>query len=156
MSTYGWSIFVWALATITLVRFVLAPYWMWQEDAKKLAEFKKQEVSADGLSLQRDVKALLGKRLTDGKVLMRKAHVENTVMIQDWTTRTRNLIEEAFDLGKAALFLDSSGYTFYGDNSRRSKNKNWLDGRLRRLADLIQRVEHLQISQDFDPKNWEA
>src|SRR6476646_1117919 len=32
MTAYGWQIPVWGLVSIMMMRLLLAPYWMWQED----------------------------------------------------------------------------------------------------------------------------
>jgi hypothetical protein len=37
MTSYGWQVPIWVLAAVILVRLLLAPYWMWQEDASKIA-----------------------------------------------------------------------------------------------------------------------
>jgi hypothetical protein len=55
----------------------------------------------------------------------------------DWGRRTYDLIVAAYGESEAALFLNNSGYVFYGDGSPASKMKIWVDGRQRRLTELL-------------------
>lgn len=69
-----------------------------------------------------------------------------------WVTDTHNLIEAALGKGEARLFLSDAGYTFMaGQNDTRQKL--WVEGRLRRLAELMARVDSLDLRPDFDPED---
>ena len=67
-------------------------------------------------------------------------HLNEQGAAQEWVTKVHNKIESVFGVGEAKLFLSDSGYTFY---SASGKVKNWVDGRLRRLANLIERADSL-------------
>jgi len=58
---------------------------------------------------------------------------------------THNLINAAYGDGEASLFLDSSGYIFYSDGSNKSKVRNWIDGRMRRITELLRRTDSLPV-----------
>jgi hypothetical protein len=70
--------------------------------------------------------------------------------VEDWATRTQELIKTALGEGEAELFLSDSGYVFYGGG----RVENWARGRLNRLAELIGRVDSVRIRPDFDPQEW--
>ena len=65
---------------------------------------------------------------------------------ETWGTKTRDLIAAAYGDGEAALFADSSGYVFYGDGSERSMIRNWIDGRLRRISELLRRTDSERVN----------
>lgn len=73
---------------------------------------------------------------------------------QAWGQKTRDLIIAAYGDGEAVLFLDNSGLVFYGDSSRKSGTRNWIDGRLRRLTELLRRADTLTLRKDFDPAKF--
>jgi hypothetical protein len=72
-----------------------------------------------------------------------------------WGTKTRDLILEAYGEGESVLFLDSSGYEFYGDGSPMSVIRNWIDGRMRRVTELLRRVDTLTVRPQFDPVKFQ-
>jgi hypothetical protein len=61
------------------------------------------------------------------------------------------LIRAALGEGESALFLDDSGYTFYVSQNT-TREKTWVEGRLRRLSALIALSDTIPINVDFDPK----
>jgi len=65
------------------------------------------------------------------------------------------LIAAAYGDGEAALFADSSGYVFYGDGSEKSRIRNWIDGRMRRISELLRRTDSLTVKDDFNPTQFE-
>ena len=91
------------------------------------------------------VKALLGKALSSGQSLI-NAH-NNAVGgafdddAKKWVTPTKELIAAAYGDGEALLFLDDSGYQFYGVNIANV----WIDGRMRRLSELLRRTDSLPV-----------
>jgi hypothetical protein len=112
------------------------------------------------LTLKRDhVKDLLGKALALGENLLRSQKDKNDEQAEKdaekWGQQTHDLIAAAYGEGEAALFLDSSGYVFYGNNSAKSKIRNWIDGRMRRISELIKRTDSLTPRADFDPAKFE-
>jgi hypothetical protein len=70
---------------------------------------------------------------------------------EKWSQQTHDLIAAAYGEGEAALFSDSSGYVFYGG----SPIRNWIDGRMRRLTELLKRTGTLSTRTDFDPAKFE-
>src|SRR5215813_13320522 len=105
------------------------------------------------------VKDLLGKTVAAGTQLLRElkdkevGQAENDA--ENWGQKARDLVAAAYGDGEAALFLDSSGYTFYSDGSPKSHIRNWIDGRLRRLTGLLQRADTLTVRSEFDPTKFE-
>jgi hypothetical protein len=93
------------------------------------------------------LKNLLG----EARSAVRRLSLSNMPEVQAWVSRTRDLIAAALGEGEAQLFMDSSGYEFMGGND----DSRFLEGRLRRLAELIGRVDGLSIRDDFDPEVWE-
>jgi sensor domain CHASE-containing protein len=99
------------------------------------------------------VKLLLGKYLTAGNQLIAElANKDDATAKTDaetWVTQSHNLIAAAYGDGEAALFLDDSGYIFYANGSAKSRIRNWIDGRLRRMTELLRRTDTLTVKQDF-------
>jgi hypothetical protein len=105
------------------------------------------------------VKALLGRALAAGTGLIeaqdKKDEDRAKRDAETWATQTRNLIAAAYGDGEAALFLDSSGYVFYGDSSEKSKIRNWIDGRMRRITELLRRTDSLTAKDEFNPTQFD-
>jgi hypothetical protein len=70
--------------------------------------------------------------------------------VEAWTHRAHDLIGAAYGSGEAALFMDSSGYVFSSDGSVRRSLRNFIDGRIRRLSELLQRADSMTVRDDFD------
>jgi hypothetical protein len=104
----------------------------------------------------RQVKSLLGKASSaTGPIFNTEmTDPELTKAAEAWVNKTHKLITAAYGDGEAALFMDNSGYVFYSDGSEKSKIVNWVDGRSRRLAELIPRTDHLTVREDFDPSKF--
>jgi hypothetical protein len=60
----------------------------------------------------------------------------------EWVTETHDFVKEVFGEGEANLFLSDVGLTFF---SGPGPTKNWVEGRLRRLASLIERADSLTM-----------
>lgn len=105
----------------------------------------------------RQVKSLLGKASTATKPIFQTEMTdpELTKAAEAWVNKTYKLIAAAYGDGEGALFMDNSGYVFYSDGSEKSKIRNWVDGRSRRLAELIPRTDHLTVREDFDPSKFD-
>ena len=105
------------------------------------------------------MKGQLGKALASGTDLLRSQKDKNDEQAEKdaeiWGKQTHDLIAAAYGEGEAALFLDSSGYVFYGDNSDKSKIRNFVDGRMRRISELLKRTDSLTPKADFDPAKFE-
>jgi hypothetical protein len=48
-----------------------------------------------------------------------------------------------------------SGYVFYGDGSKKSQARNWIDGRMRRITELLRRTDSLAVRSEFDLTKFE-
>ena len=91
---------------------------------------------------------LLGNAFTQGETLMLSTDQQ---AIEAWATRVTNLTREAFGDAEAATFASNVGFVFWGGTNLR----NFVDGRLRRLDSLIQRLLMLVIRADFDLSHHE-
>jgi len=74
---------------------------------------------------------------------------------EHWVTVTHSMIESAYGEGEAALFLDDSGYIFYSEGTEKAKYRNWIDGRMRRMGELMTRADSLSVRKEFDTKQFE-
>jgi hypothetical protein len=104
------------------------------------------------------VKRLLGEALASGgKLIGAQAEKNDDECENDanaWGSKAHSLIDYAYGDGEALLFLDSSGYVFYGDGSKKSNVRNWIDGRMRRITKL-RRTDSLVVKSEFDPTKFE-
>jgi hypothetical protein len=71
--------------------------------------------------------------------------------VEAWAHRTRDLIDAAYGSDEAALFMDNSGYAFYSDGTARRSLGNFVDGRIRRLSELLRRADSMTVREEFDP-----
>jgi hypothetical protein len=104
-------------------------------------------------------KRLLGEALSSGGKLIgqqsEKSEDQYEKDANEWGSKTHTLIDTAYGGGEALLFLDSSGYIFYGDGSKKSNVRNWIDGRMRRVTELLRRSDSLTVRSEFDPTKFE-
>ncbi len=104
-------------------------------------------------------KRLLGEALASGrKLIIAQQATSDDQYEKDanaWGNKTQSLIDNAYGDGEALLFLDSSGYVFYGDGSNKSNVRNWIDGRMRRITELLRRADSLVVKSEFDPTKFE-
>jgi hypothetical protein len=104
-------------------------------------------------------KRFLGEALASGgKLIGAQAGKNDDQCEQDaeaWARNAHSLIETAYGAGEALLFLDNSGYVFYGDGSQKSQTRNWIDGRMRRITELLRRTDSLTVRNEFDPTKFE-
>jgi hypothetical protein len=120
-----------------------------QDSAMQHADAVAQKLKANR------VKDLLGKSLAAGQTIF----VDNDLTDEQreqkathWGTHTRDLITGAYGDGEGFLFLDDSGYTFF---SGRGRIRNWIDGRMRRIGELLRRIDSLTVRSDFEPTKFE-
>ncbi len=115
--------------------------------------------TAEQRSKRKRVKDLLGRAMTSGDMLMREQNDKDVDRAEKdantWGEKTHNLIASAYGDGEAALFLDSYGYVFYGDGSPKNNIRNWIDGRMRRITELLRRTDTLAVRNEFDPGKFE-
>lgn len=105
----------------------------------------------------RQVKSLLGRAsgATGSIFKTEMSDAELTKAAEAWVNKTHKLIVASYGDGEGALFMDNSGYIFYGDGSEKSNIRNWVDGRQRRLTELIPRTDRLPVREDFDPNKFD-
>lgn len=105
------------------------------------------------------VKDLLGNEITSANTLLKELKDKDANQVEadaeGWGRKTHDLIGAAYGDGEAALFLDSSGYVFYGDGSDKSRIRNWIDGRMRRITELLRRADTLTVRKGFDPSKFD-
>jgi hypothetical protein len=148
-----------ALLVFALAAFVIGNFRAWNEerDARIVAKQMSTSRNRDEQTLLA-IKDILAKTIADGEKLLidwQKADVtqfENNVMARG--TKADNFVLAAFGSGEQALFESNAGYVFYGDGSRASVIHNSVDGRLRRLNDLVQRSGAVPVQRDFDPSKF--
>jgi hypothetical protein len=105
------------------------------------------------------VKALLGKALAAGANLIEEQNKKDEGQAKQdaetWANQTYRLIAAAYGDGEAVLFSDSSGYVFYGDGSEKSKIRNLVDGRMRRITELLRRTDSLAAKDEFNSTEFD-
>jgi len=84
--------------------------------------------------------------------------------VRVWVDRTYVLIHDAFGKAEAQRFISNEGYSdeeLFGRElprfirSTSAQRKYSITARLKRLDTVIDRASSLEISPDFDPKDWE-
>ena len=149
------------LATVTpflafpvafVIQFFVAPPEMAKRDAIRLASL---EDDLKAKERRETVKDIIGRHIDEGNKIFGHPAIKQGDAMNDaaeqWVTKTHNFISAAFGSGEAALFLSDAGYTFYSSNGVVG---NWIVGRLRRLNELLPRIDAMEIDKDFDPTIW--
>jgi hypothetical protein len=147
-------------AFLALVGTVSTLGYAWYRAAVTEVESASSKAASAAQKLKTDrVKELLGKALASGDRLIRLHNEQDEDQAekdaQKWGQQTHDLIAAAYGEGEAALFLDNSGYVFYSGNSAKSRIRNWIDGRMRRIGELVKRTDNLSPRADFDPTKFE-
>jgi hypothetical protein len=116
------------------------------------------------------LKDLLADALDEGHALRRTLYKEGDEIklvgkqhVVEWVDRNRDLIEAAFGKLEAWRFLSNEGYTpeDLGWDFEPAPWMNWQEekylrsARMKRLHELIDRMDRLDINPDFDPQEWE-
>jgi hypothetical protein len=132
----------------------------WYRAAVTEMESASSKAAAAAQKLKADrVKGLLAKALVSGDKLIRshKDTDEDQAKkdAEKWGQQTHDLIAAAYGEGEAALFLDDSGYVFDSMPLPMNTIRNWIDGRMRRLTELLKRTDTLSTRTDFDPAKFE-
>jgi hypothetical protein len=150
-----------ALATfLAVIAAVSTLGYGWYRAAITEMESANNKIASEANKLKTEqTKRLLGEALASGGELIGAQAAKNDDQYEkdanEWGSKTHNLIENAYGDGEAALFLDSSGYVFYTDGSNKSKVGNWIDGRMRRLTELLRRTDTLAVKREFDPTKFD-
>jgi hypothetical protein len=123
------------------------------------ASFAANVVSENTVSAQRqEIRSALGATISVGEKLIANWRTADEKQFEDdanaWATKADDFVLAAFGGGEEAMFRSDAGYVFYGDGSRRSNIRTWIDGRLRRLNDLVQRSTAIPIEKGFDTKTF--
>jgi hypothetical protein len=132
----------------------------WYRSAVQEAESAKHEIETqENRDRTEKIKSLLVAALYRSNDLLKAITplniAESDKATDEWGEHTRDLIRGAYGESEAALFLNNSGYTFYGDGSAASNMKNWVDGRQRRLTELLARASTLLVKKEFDAAKFE-
>lgn len=108
-----------------------------------------QNVSALAESLNSDeVKELLGAAMNLGHNIVAS---DRAYLVDDWIRFIRDFIAASLGGAESTLFMNSSGYVFYSGSGN---TKNVMEGRLRRLSELLPRVNNLRINEGLNLQEW--
>lgn len=61
--------------------------------------------------------------------------------VNDWIDRATKEVETLLDASYAARLNNFTGYVFYTDGSEKSKYRNAIDGRMRRLMEFLKELQ---------------
>lgn len=101
-------------------------------------------------------KNMLGRLIKEGEALSLPAPIEEmTANANRWGKQAGQFVATAFGDGEAEMLFSDAGYVFHSGNGEVGKGRNWIIGRLRRLIELMQRVDHAELRADFDPRAFE-
>jgi hypothetical protein len=131
-----------------IVRLFAIPAKMADEDKETI---KSLAVALESRERKRAVKDIIGTYMRTGNELLSLDPPPHVSRAEPWIKATHQLINAAFGSGEAKLFLSDVGYTFYSSDG---EVRNWIKGRLRRLNELLVRVDTLDMDKDFDPAPW--
>jgi hypothetical protein len=110
--------------------------WQWFDLGNRVAGLLPEARQAVRDTSQRiAIKNMLGLAVKEGQKIYASPNRQSA---EAWVTDVRDLIRAAFGEGECALFLDDSGYIFYVSQNT-TREKTWVEGRLRRLSALIAR-----------------
>jgi hypothetical protein len=107
----------------------------------------------DSLKRLLAVKDKLGAAMERGRALVGTYDPDEVAI---WAHDTAALIEAAFGAGEASQFRSSFGYTFADAGGSNPRLREYVEGRLRRLGELIARADSLSMNPDFDPVRWRS
>ena len=130
---------------IFVIKLIAAPKVLAEETEQTLSVLRRRADQKDRKGAAKDA---LGAFMNEGNNLFRDSRerdVETETL--EWATRCRDFIRETFGSGEAALFLDDSGYTFFSGTGRL---RNFIAGRMRRLGELIPRVDQMDLRNDIE------
>lgn len=137
-------------AVIFLYRLLwAAPQEMAAEEAAEMFELSR----ASALRKRRvEIKQHLGAALQEGGRLMSECSSadnpdELESRMNDWLTRTHEIITSAVGQGEATLLLNGTGLTVYSRGG--AKNSDLLvamDPKMQRIADLIERIDNIALN----------
>jgi hypothetical protein len=133
-----------------------APGRVWSREVR---EKERLAQILDDRSKRIAIKSLLGEALISGQTLLHRCHQESPISqsleeeVQKWGESTKDFIASVFGSGEAALFLNSSDFVFPVSTDQGMQNRIWIDGRLRRLSELIRRAHTIPMDEWFNPED---
>ena len=104
-------------------------------------------------------KTLLGAAERRGRVLLGEANRardldETQREAHAWAEETQQLIQRAAGEGEASFLMSNVGVELPSGVAPGRQIRIFIDGRLRRIGDLIQRADTLPLEPDFDPDEF--
>ena|SRR5262249_45600226 len=71
-----------------------------------------------------------------------------------WGQKTYEVIAAAYGNAEAALFLDNAGYVLFNDGTVKGNIRNFFEGRIRRITDLLRRADTMTVRNEFNPAKF--
>jgi hypothetical protein len=151
-----------ALPVAFLIRLTTVPPKLWREQLtdreesarEAAAELDKLKKGATTTARRQAFKDALAIKMRSAKDLLKTPGITipnaPDADARAWVHSTHKLILTALGDGEAELFLSDAGYTFYSSDG---PIVSLIKGRLRRIGDLMHRVDALEIKPEFDPKD---
>jgi hypothetical protein len=144
---------------IAFIAFLYANFRAYDDLASKLRKAQADQTQLEAREQTTlAVKSILGATISAGEKLIADRQTADEKQFESnanaWATKADDFVLAAFGSGEQTLFRSDAGYVFYGDGSRRSDIRNWVDGRLRRLNDLLQRSGTIPVRKDFDAEKF--
>jgi hypothetical protein len=148
-------LFIW----IAAIAFLYANFRAYDDLSSKLQRLQADKAQLEGRDqMILAVESILGTTISAGEKLIADWRAADEKQFEAdanaWATKADDFVMAAFGGGEEAMFRSDAGYIFYGDGSRRSGIRNWMDGRLRRLNDLLQRSGTIPIRKDFNAEKF--
>ena len=136
-----------------LLGLVIAQYRAWAEQRRTAEQFR---ATHDKNRSRVAIKDLLATAIETGEALY---HQGSRAEAEQWATLTHQLLTDAFGKGEAQQFLSDSGLSFFFATNRDPEEqdvRNSIDGRLRRLTELMPRVDSLSVRPEFNLQDWRS
>jgi hypothetical protein len=118
---------------------------------REVTERKRLAAILEDRKTRLAVKSLLGEVITSGERLLQVSDEQAALA---WAENARKLILSAFGNGEAVLFFNSSSYIAYDSPVKEVQIRIWINGRLKRLAELVQRTDTIPIDESFNVDDW--
>ncbi len=129
------------------IRLLTVPASMAAEDE---ATIKSLAASKDSVERKKQAKVALGRVIEAGLQILNTGNVDEA-SAREWMASAHNLVASAFGIGEATLLGNHVGITFLGGGVWENHVRGWI----RRLHELLVRVDALDIDTDFDPRAWQ-
>jgi hypothetical protein len=133
---------------VAVVLFLLAVHKRFEEVEKERDKLREGKTTRDKRAALKDALATLDER--GHEVYTGNPSVEEA---EKWVNDAGRLIYDALGNGEARLFMSDAGYTFRVSQND-TRQMLWVLGRLRRLAELMARVDSIELLPDFDIQDF--